>query len=273
MENEICLLRPVSRFKYLVFTSAGDASNVRGWLSGREFDLWVCYYGEGEDSLADIADHYFERKGGKVQNFYYALAQWRDQLAKYDAILLADDDIIISGGDINRLFSIREEYALKVLQPAFDLRGKNSHKLTEPRPLSKLRYVNFVEIGFPLFERKALLQFMEIYAPAVNCWGVDWWYSYFIKKIYGNDSLAICDEILALNPFDRDKPKGSEIEKLSSVKKLAEDWESFSLLNGIVTEKGTYITYKKLVSYRIDIFLSYCFMWFSFQMARLVKKI
>lgn len=264
---------PTPNSKWLVFTSAGDSNNIKNWLKSRKFDLWICYYGDKKNSLSKNSDFYFERKGGKTQNFYYALSKWRTQIKKYDAVLLADDDIIISGKNINRLFNIRDEYNLKALQPAFNIRGKNSHKFTEAKPFTKLRYTNFIEIGFPLFEQQALLEFMELYKPAVNCWGVDWWFSYVIKEKYGKKSIAIIDEIMALNPFDNDKKNGSEIEKLSSIKKLSSDWDLFQHDNAITTEKGIYKVYSKVPTFNIILFLIFLSVVFSYNIERIKNKI
>jgi len=40
-----------------------------------------------------------------------------------------DDDIIINGPDISRMFEIRERYDLWVCQPAFHPKGKISHPI------------------------------------------------------------------------------------------------------------------------------------------------
>ena len=249
--------KPQKKNSCLVFTSAGDASNVEEWLKDKKFDLWVCYYGDQQSPLKNKSDFYFERKGGKVQNFYYALQCWENVLNGYESILLADDDIIISGKDINKLFATRVEQNLKALQPSFDFIGKNSYQYTQVKPFSKLRYTNFLEIGFVLFEKKALFEFMELYDPIVNCWGVDWWFSYYLKEKYGHKSLAIIDEVTCINPHDDMKISGSEIGKFSSLTKLAKTWDEFSHKHQIKTDKGNFIVYGKIPSYNIRLFLNY----------------
>ena len=54
------------RSNNLVFTSAGDRSNLRGWLRGRRnFDLWTVYYGDACGMFQDLSSFYFSRKGSK----------------------------------------------------------------------------------------------------------------------------------------------------------------------------------------------------------------
>jgi hypothetical protein len=53
---ELIAATPGSRSNNLVFTSAGDRSNLRGWLHGRrDFDLWVVYYGAPSGTFQELA--------------------------------------------------------------------------------------------------------------------------------------------------------------------------------------------------------------------------
>ena len=238
-----------SSAKYLVFTSAGDNNNIINWLDRREFDLCVYYYGDDEFNLEDECKLFVKRKAGKMQNFHHASLNYESFIKSYDAILLADDDVVISGTEINKLFYLRERYDLRALQPAFDIRGKISHKITEPQLFTKLRYTNFLEIGFVLFETRPLVAFMSLFNPTLNCWGVDWWFSSFIQKKYGTASMAIIDSVVGRNPYDEEKTEGREITKLSSISELEKNWNKYRLDNNIQTDQGTYVTFDKVISY------------------------
>ena len=90
----------------LVFTSAGDRSNLRGWLRGRrDFDLWVVYYGDPPGTFQQLATYHVNRRGSKFQNLHYCYQQWPQVLARYDAIMVMDDDIVIDATGITRLSS------------------------------------------------------------------------------------------------------------------------------------------------------------------------
>jgi hypothetical protein len=104
--------------RYLVFTSAGDKSNLACWLANgpRNFDLWVTYYGQ-DDACSDAwrgcaseaGDVYRRRQGGKFENL---ASLWRDEpalqarLERYDGVWVADDDIVIDAPRINALFEV-----------------------------------------------------------------------------------------------------------------------------------------------------------------------
>lgn len=220
---------PTPQRDHLVFTSAGDNNNIAQWQDGRNFDLWVAYYGNKPGLDENInPDFCINRKGGKVQNFHYIYTQYRDVLAQYKSIILADDDIKITPSQISYLFKLRSKYSLTSLQPSLDPRGKNSYPSTTVKPFKKMRYCNFNEITFVCFETQFLLEFMEMYSPKVNCWGVDWWYSSIIDERFGKNSMAIVDAVCCENPPDEAKGNHREIEYLNSEQELADNWEAFN---------------------------------------------
>lgn len=204
--------------KNLVFTSAGDNSNLEHWLNGKsDFDLWISYYGNEEGKFSDISDYYIAKKGGKFPGLHYIYSHWKGIVDKYDAIFVMDDDLIISGSDIDELFRIRKKYDLWVLQPAFDPRGKVSHGHTKVHLFSFLRYTNFIEVGCPLFRKDKLDDFMAIYDPRVICLGVDFWFAEALLSGSDADKYgAIIDNVSCINPKDIFKKNGREINNLQS---------------------------------------------------------
>ena len=96
--------------KYLVFTSAGDKANLTYWIKGdRNFDLWINYYGNKGSRYKKHSQYYTARKGGKFPNMHYVYQHSEDILNRYQAVLVMDDDIIIDGAAITRLFEVREK--------------------------------------------------------------------------------------------------------------------------------------------------------------------
>jgi len=215
--------KPSSR--YLVFTSAGDNSNLHLWLNGkRNFDLWVIYYGNEINRYKDESDFYIARKGGKFPNLYYAYNTWSDILDHYQAIFVMDDDIIINANDISRLFDIREQYDLWALQPAFSREGKISHPITQVNPVTTMRFTNFVEVTCPLFRKDKLDEFMNVFDPVLVGWGIDWWFlDLWSSEIEGK--VAIIDEIPCVNPPASAKGGKREIDLLQSEPERRENWE------------------------------------------------
>ena len=239
LDNNGIAMRPADakRSTNLVFTSAGDRSNLRAWLRGRrDFDLWVVYYGDRPDTFREEADLYSQRKGSKFQNLHHCYQEQREIFGRYDAVLVMDDDVLIDGTAITRLFDIRREFDLWLSQPAFRIRGKISWDVTRMRPTTKLRYTNFVEMTCPLFRRDKLDAFMDVYDPKLSGYGVDWW---FLQTIGGYDKkrVAVVDEVPCVNPFDRTKGGMREIDRLEPKAERVRVWDQVKKRN----ELGQYV--------------------------------
>ena len=223
-----------SRSTNLVFTSAGNRSNLRGWLQGRrDFDLWTVYYGDQPGMFQDVSDYYLGRKGSKFQNLHYCYEQWPEVLARYDAIMVMDDDIEIGAKGITRLFEIRRELDLWALQPAFRLSGKVSWPITAVQPTAKLRYTNFVEMACPLFRRDKLDAFMRVYDRELVGYGTDWWFLHTLGPDIDN-RVAVVDEVTCVNPYDKNKGSGGrEIDALQTHQVRKEVWERMKAIHGL----------------------------------------
>jgi len=230
---ELIKTNATSASRNLVFTSAGDQSNVRRWLNGhRDFDLWVVYYGEVPESLYPEADLYVARAGTKFQNLHYCYSQWRNLFERYEAVLVMDDDIVIGAGGISRLFQIRRTLDLWALQPAFRVAGKISWDITRIRTDARLRYTNFIEMTCPLFRRDKLDAFMDVFDPELIGYGEDWW---FLQTLGGQSRrrVAIADEVPCINPYDRVKGGAREIDRLSTHEQRKEVWERIKARYGL----------------------------------------
>lgn len=230
---------------YLVFTSAGRHANLSHWLPGRNFDLWVTYYGPGENPYARVAEIHHSRSGSKFQNLAFAYRQWRDLLARYRAIMVMDDDVLISGAAISRLFELREELGLWLLQPAFHPRGKISHPITEVRPWLRLRYTSFVEMTCPLFARDKLFDFLEVYDPALVGFGMDWWFLHTLGPA-AEGRVAIVDEVTCVNPRDAAKGGRREIDRLQSEEERRRIWNEIKAKYRITSESRGQVEYGRI---------------------------
>ena len=225
---------PDSPRRYLVFTSAGDRNVVRRWLGpDRDFDLWVVWYGKGDDVLEPDADYYLRRKGAKFPNLHYCYQRWPELLERYDAIMVMDDDIHISAAKIDRLFELRKRHDLWALQPAFSPFGKISYGITRVRRDFDMRFVDFIEMTCPLLRTDKLLDFIKVYDPQLVGWGCDWWFLHSMGADL-RDRVAIVDSIVCTNPRDWWKPGGArEIDRLQSTQKRRETWERIRRTLGI----------------------------------------
>lgn len=193
------------RRKWLVFTSAGDHSNVAQWLPGRLYDVMVTYYGEpGNFSLKNQVDIYRERKDCKFCN----LKHWREQepalFETYSAIAVFDDDVKITTDGLNRLFGLREHYKLWITSPTMYPQHHTWYNNLASLSGSKtrVRLVPFIEMTCPLFNKDKLFEFLDVFDNRVKGWGTDVWYTQF----FGSDILkqqAVADCVTAENPPTR----------------------------------------------------------------------
>ncbi len=224
---------PTPRNPYLVFSSVGDHAQVNTWLKGRRnFDLWTCYYGDGENCYRDASDYSLSRPGGKFPNLHFIYQHWREILSHYRAVFVIDDDIVLSGRQIARLFDLLERHDLWVLQPAFDSRGKISHPITREQPLSLLRFTNFVEVTCPLFLRDKLDAFMEVYDPSVVGWGVDFWFAHHLGA-EREGRMAIIDAVPCVNPRNAQKGGQRVIDTLQDTPTRIAHWQRVQQAQGI----------------------------------------
>lgn len=241
------LIAPTApRSKNLVFTSAGDRSNLGRWLRGRrDFDLWVVYYGEQAGKFRPESDLYLQRRGSKFQNLHHCYQRWPGILARYEAVLVMDDDILIDGPGITRLFDIRREFDLWAAQPAFRLAGKVSWPITEVHATAKLRYTNFIEMACPVFRRDKLDAFMSVYDPELVGYGADWWFLHTLgPDLHGH--VAVVDEVTCINPYDRHKGGAREIDKLQSHDERKEVWERIKARHGLDEQARRHLEFGRI---------------------------
>jgi hypothetical protein len=230
----------VPRHRNLIFTSAGDHSNLRLWLAGtRKFDLWVTYYGDGRNSYGEAADYYAERKGSKFQNLHFAYRECHALFAQYDYVMAMDDDVIIGADELDRLFDLCKSHDLWACQPAFSPRGRISWPITRVRPTCSYRFTNFIEMTCPIFRQDKLAAFMQVYDPVLVGYGMDWWFLHTMGADLSG-KVAVIDEIICVNPHERTKTGVREIDRLQPMVKRQAIWTEVKKKYGIRgEEQGT----------------------------------
>lgn len=212
---------------FLIYTSAGLNANVAQWASSpdRSYDIWITNYSDTPNHLREFADVYNESKGAKFPNLKKIFEEHGSTLSRYKAIMVADDDIIISPKKLNALFRMIEEQDAWIVTPAFSKFGKISHTTTERRLTSKYRYTNFAEVTCPIFRTDMLLSFMQVYDPEIKGYGVDWWYLNHLGANIRN-KIVISDYHYCINPRDFKKVGGiREIDKVSNRETRTSKWD------------------------------------------------
>jgi hypothetical protein len=222
----------------LLFTSAGDQNSVSQWLGpGRRYELAICYYGDKDFPHEGEADIFFRRKGSKFQNLKYLHDNDPTYLGGFSSVLVIDDDIEISKESINQLFNIRDEYELDLLQPAFLSSGRISHPALTRLDGCFGRFINFVEVGCPLFDAHSLIRFLNVYDGSLVGWGIDHWYSSFFRNS-GLNRIAVIDSIPCRNPHTFEKGVDiREIDRLQPIKERHAAWNLKRTELGLIADE------------------------------------
>lgn len=190
----------------LVLASVGDGSRHPRWLKGEPaFDLWLVYYGDSPGRYEGQAARVWDRKGGKWHNLAWLLEQ--EEVERYQAVFLPDDDLELDSRAINRLFDRAAQYELALAQPAFTWDSLARWGITLVRPWMMLRYTNFVENGAVLFSREALAACRHTFKESLTGFGLDLLWPLLLG--YPQRRVAVVDDVPCRHP-----QRPSELDKL-----------------------------------------------------------
>jgi hypothetical protein len=230
--------------KNMIFTSAGDNTNFyNNWVGNNQnYDIYAIYYGNNNNNfnLYKKKVNFIEkRKGSKFQNFYYFYNKYPEIINKYDRFFILDDDIIFNSyNDINKMFSISKKYNLSICGPTFKNNGKSkiSHKITIQQPKNLLRYVNFIEVNVPLFNKKSLDKLMIYYNPILIGWGIDYLYIW-ANGLENKKKYALIDSINCINPYDNNKNNKRELNNIKNAHNRKQIWDNYKKKYNIIEWK------------------------------------
>lgn len=228
--------------KNLVITSAGDNNNIHEWVKDKHknWDLIVIYYGDNDEkfkSLQDKTDLLLKHKDGKFPNVKWFHEKYPHVLRKYNNIFVTDDDLIMSGKDINTLFDTHDKYNLYISSPSHSPLGKISYSILKQKENTKLSFTNFIEMNFPCFKTEFLLHFLRELPYDMKGWGTDIWYMNVLKRDFQSTkelNTAVIHTIAAVNPHDIEKSENArEIDNLqntqSRIKNFYKNAKKFNL--------------------------------------------
>ncbi|MFG6413229.1 DUF707 domain-containing protein [Roseateles sp. DC23W] len=192
----------------LVVLRAGDASLHRGWIAepGRDFDLFISYYGQKPDLHKDDADHYEMRRGPKWSCIGDLLAEHPHLIDRYDAFWFPDDDLAATTETLNRMFGLFHGFGLALAQPALTRDSYYSWNTLLQHPRYVLRHVAFVEVMAPLFDRSSLRACLKTFTESRSGWGLDWVWPELAGR-GRRDSIAVLDA----TPVKHTRPLGGDL--------------------------------------------------------------
>lgn len=206
-----------NRKRNIVFVGAGDNSLHEKFFSAesgtRDFDIFVFYYGNN-DVIADRYRQnctYFAR--GKASTprhaFYTIFSHKADIFDTYSQVWITDDDLDISESDLNKLFSIGDQFDLFIYQPSI---GKYaSWQALHKQHGNILRFVSFVDQQCPIFKTSILKKIVFTMSSDFSMagWGIEYIWSWVLGK--PTNKIAIIDAITAIHA----RPFGSDYSRFS----------------------------------------------------------
>jgi GR25 family glycosyltransferase involved in LPS biosynthesis len=188
-----------NRRKHLVVVRAGESSLHPAWLEGagqRSWDLIVHSYGaecpwSDEEGVEVIRATGADIVGPKMRAMHSLYERRKSDLLAYDYVCFADDDLAVSLESFNLMFSMCEQFALELAQPALT---HDSHMgnwgITMENRSFLLRYTNFVEVMCPVFSRAFLERCAPTFVENMSGYGLDFLWSSWVSSPW---KIAILD--------------------------------------------------------------------------------
>lgn len=204
----------------------GKGSLKSAWIAddlNRHFDLVLLAY--HPLATLDIVSgpnvkifEYKDYKWWMVQDFFRDHAEY---LKSYDSFFFLDDDIEISGSQINTLLEYFNRSPLQLAQPSLTHDSFMSWKALRNKSWSTLRYMTTVELMCPLMKRGALRYLLPTFKLTKSGWGVDLLWGKMVNKKFGRKKIAVIDLIQVRHT----KPvgKGELYTRLEQPPKVEED--------------------------------------------------
>lgn len=216
--------------KICVFTSAGDRERFASYATKElidRCDVVVNYYGLNEEkslNLRGLASNFSSLKTSK----FIALKAVYDSMIrnKYEWVAVFDDDALFLEGSMFDLVEEGDRFGLDLVSGCH--KGKVSHDIHYRQEGSHtMRYVNFVEMNFPVFRNKALARYMDAYDGELCGWGNDWWYCNVLKT-KTEMNTGIVERVIIENPDGN-----GEMESLMNWDLREQQWKDTMLRLGL----------------------------------------
>lgn len=203
--------------KYLVFVRAGKASLHPTWLAEDPERNWDCCVNTWGDPVPEKpgAEAEWHESGGlnKFQGFQDIFPRVLAQ-HPHRYVLMLDDDLEFSPGDISEFFRICDAEQLNLCQPAIRLGSNINHVLNLRNPLCEVRRVNFVEVMAPCFDRPTLERLISTFSLTQCTWGIDWAWTFILG---GQARLAVVDAVAMHHTKPMDITGGPFYQRLMSM--------------------------------------------------------
>ena len=197
------------RKKALVVLQAGSGAIARECFErdDREWDLLVNYY-DATGFRPGFGDYVFFQKGTKFTAVWLLWARYREILAHYEHVLFLDDDVEVTGTDLNRLFRKCRMHELDLAQMSLSKDSScNWVELFSQSGNTSPRKVSAVEIMMPVFSASAIRRVAPTFAQSVSGFGLDLAWGKLIRDAGG--TIAVLDDVVATHARPVDQTDGA----------------------------------------------------------------
>lgn len=212
-------VRPDRNRRFLVIVRGGGGSLHPEWLDGlseqdRSWDLCLSHFAREIGEARSSCDLFVHQSDVGKFAALHRLLHPASPLWNYSHIMLADDDMRMTGRDLNRLFARMREHDLLIAQPALSPESYVMHDLTRVRPEAILRYTCFVEMMVPVFASWVLALVVPSFGGLTLGYGLDHLWSFLIGRPRGR--IAIVDDVVVTHTrppqanYDREEAEADE---------------------------------------------------------------
>lgn len=197
MSNKVCF-----------FTSIGeDLTLIKYIRQNYNYDIVCNYYNtklETFNNIKKLTNHSEKHKDCKFPSLKKIYNSYiKDQ--NYEYIFVYDDDALIVKDSLETLLKVAKDYNLDMVSSAHDINGKITWKIHLPVMGNHIfRYVNFIEINFPIFSKNGLSKFINEYDEKLCDYGIDHWYTKILNPEI-NMNMGIVDTVVIHNPKNSTK--------------------------------------------------------------------
>lgn len=158
----------------------------------------MLYYGKDSSFSCPECVYWAFAKGGKWEVLHKMLSNEQGPLAaekitaKYPYVLFSDDDLIITGAEIDAAMRIADRYGLKLWQTSICPNSSIHWKHLRQDPNTVLRFTNFVELMAPCVSSDVLV---EVVLPTLQDARTGWGLDYAWAKALDYQGVAIVDAV------------------------------------------------------------------------------
>jgi hypothetical protein len=188
------------------------------WDDGtpRNFDLLVSYY-TGMDFFEDESEYQHVLAGPPWRGNAAVCREFSKELAGYEYVAFADDDIMAPYATLSLLFEVCRDYALDLATPAVSLHVPADLPLSEG---TLLRYMDRSDLICPVFSQRALERLMSTFSESESGWGLPQLWSHLCPHPAYVTAVVDAANIKHLRPLNGDRALSGGVRPMQEQQRI-----------------------------------------------------